>query len=53
MDIVLVFDLNGNRAGSLRPKAPEQLDGPSAMALKNRKLYILNMAGSRVTAIDL
>jgi DNA-binding beta-propeller fold protein YncE len=53
MDVVLVFDLNGNRVGSLTPKAPERLDGPSALALKNRKLYVLNMAGNRVTAIDL
>ena len=53
MDVVLVFDLNGNRVGSLRPKDPEKFDGPSALALKNRKLYVLNMAGNRVTAIDL
>jgi DNA-binding beta-propeller fold protein YncE len=53
MDTVLIFDLNGNRISSLRPKPPERLDGPSALALVNRKLYVLNMGGNRVSAIDL
>jgi DNA-binding beta-propeller fold protein YncE len=53
MDIVLIFDLNGARIGTLTPKPPERLDGPSALALGNGKLYVLNMAGNRVTAIDL
>ena len=53
MDSVLVFDLNGNRIKTLMPKSPERLDGPSALALANGKLYILNMAGDRVTAVDL
>jgi DNA-binding beta-propeller fold protein YncE len=53
MNFVLVFDLNGNRISSLTPRTGERLDGPSALALANRKLYVLNMAGSRVTAIDL
>jgi DNA-binding beta-propeller fold protein YncE len=52
-DAVLTFDLNGNRLGRLTPKAPERLDGPSALALANRKLYVLNMGGNRVTVIDL
>jgi DNA-binding beta-propeller fold protein YncE len=53
MDAVLMFDLNGNRLGNLAAKAPERLDGPSALALANGKLYVLNMAGNRVTVIDL
>jgi len=53
MDAVLIFDLNGNRIGSLAPKPPDKLEGPSALALINRKLYVLNMAGNRVSAIDL
>jgi DNA-binding beta-propeller fold protein YncE len=53
MDAVLIFDLNSARIGTLRPKPPERLDGPSAMALANGKLYVLNIAGNRVTAIDL
>jgi DNA-binding beta-propeller fold protein YncE len=52
-DAILVFDLNGNRTGSLTPKAPAKLDGPAALALRDRKLYVLNMAGNRVSAIDL
>jgi DNA-binding beta-propeller fold protein YncE len=50
---VLIFDLNGNRIGSLVPKPPDTLDGPSALALANGKLYVLNMHGNRVTPIDL
>jgi DNA-binding beta-propeller fold protein YncE len=53
MNSVLIFDLNGNRIGTLTPKPPETLDGPSALALANGKLYVLNMHGNRVTSIDL
>ena len=53
LDAVLVFDLNGTRIGSLTPKPPDKLEGPSAMTLRDRKLYVLNMAGNRVSAIDL
>src|SRR5882724_1279757 len=53
MDAVLVFDLNGSRIGSVAPKPPDKLDGPSALVLVNRTLYVLNMAGSRVSVIDL
>jgi DNA-binding beta-propeller fold protein YncE len=53
MDTVLVFGLNGNRIGSVRPSPPTKLDGPSALALVNRKLYVLCMPGNRVTQIDL
>ena len=53
MNAVLIFDLNGNRIGSLTPKPPDTLDGPSALALANGKLYVLNMHGNRVTVIDL
>jgi len=53
MDAVLIFDLNGTRVGSLTRKPPDKLEGPSALALSNRKLYVLNMAGNRVSAIDL
>ena len=52
MDTVLVIDLNGMRIGSLRPKPPDKLEGPSALILKDRKLYVLNMAGNRVSVID-
>jgi DNA-binding beta-propeller fold protein YncE len=53
MNTILVFDLQGDRIGTLTPKPPDKLDGPSALALSNRKLYVLNMAGNRVSAIDL
>jgi len=53
MGAVLVYDLNGNRINSLTPRPPERLDGPSALALTNRKLYVLNMLGNRVSVIDL
>jgi DNA-binding beta-propeller fold protein YncE len=53
INAVLMFDLNGNRIGRLTPKPPDALDGPSALALANGKLYVLNMHGNRVTVIDL
>ena len=53
MNGVLIFDLNGTRLGSLMPKPPDKLEGPSALALFDRKLYVLNMTGNRVNVIDL
>jgi hypothetical protein len=53
MNAVLIFDFNGTRIGSLKPKPPDKLEGPSAMALFNRKLYVLNMHGNSISAIDL
>jgi len=53
LDSVLIFDLNGSRIGSLMPKPPDKLEGPSALALTGRKLYVLSMAGNRVSTIDL
>jgi DNA-binding beta-propeller fold protein YncE len=53
INAVFIFDLNGKRIGSLTPKPPEQLEGPSALALKDRKLYVANMFGNRVSVIDL
>jgi DNA-binding beta-propeller fold protein YncE len=50
---VLVFDLNGNKMGSLVPEPPEKLEQPSAVAVSDRKLYVLNMAGNRISVIDL
>ena len=47
LDAVLVFDLKGTRIGSLKPKPPDRLEGPSALALTDRKLYVLNMTGNR------
>ena len=50
---VFIFDLNGIRIGSLTPKPPDKLEGPSALALTDRKLYVLNKTGSRLSVIDL
>lgn len=50
---VLIFDLNGTRIGTLSPKPPGKLEGPSALAVADRKLYVLNMHGNRVSEIDL
>jgi DNA-binding beta-propeller fold protein YncE len=52
-DAVLIFDLNGTRIGSLMPKPPDRFGGPSALAVANRKLYVVNMYGNSVSAIDL
>jgi DNA-binding beta-propeller fold protein YncE len=52
LDVVLVFDLNGNKMGSLTPKPPDKLEGPSAVVVFDGKLYVLNMAGNRVSVID-
>src|SRR5439155_1244882 len=53
INAVFIFDLNGNRIGSLTPKPPDQLEGPSALALTDRKLYVVNMFGDHVSVIDL
>jgi DNA-binding beta-propeller fold protein YncE len=53
MNAVLVFDMNGNSIGSVTPKPPDKPTGPSALVFANRKLYVLNMAGNRVSEIDL
>jgi streptogramin lyase len=53
INAVFVFDLNGSRIGSLTPKPPDKLEGPSALALFDRKLYVLNMTGNRISVIDL
>jgi len=53
MDSVLMFDLNGKRVGSLTPKPPDRLERPSALALANEKIYVLDVEGNRVSVIDL
>lgn len=53
MNTILVFDLQGHRSGILAPKAPDKLDGPSALALAKGKLFVLNAASARVSVIDL
>jgi DNA-binding beta-propeller fold protein YncE len=53
MNAVLVFDLNGTNVGRMTAKPPDRLEGPSALALGNGKLYVLNMAGNHVSVIEL
>lgn len=52
-DAVLVFDSNGARIASLKPKAPEKLDGATALVLLNGKLYVLCASSSRVVEVGL
>jgi DNA-binding beta-propeller fold protein YncE len=51
MDAVLVFDLNGNRMGSVRPNPPEKIAGASALVIANKKLYVLCASSNRVVQI--
>jgi len=53
MGAVLTFELNGTRLGTLRPKSPDKLEGPSAMALWDEKLFVVCPFGNRVSQIDL
>jgi DNA-binding beta-propeller fold protein YncE len=53
MNFLLVFDLQGNRLGTLSPAPPNKLDAPSALALANDKLFVLDVASARVSVIDL
>jgi DNA-binding beta-propeller fold protein YncE len=53
MNSVLIFDFGGTRIGTLRPKPPDKLDGPSALALAKDKLFVLNTTSARVSVIDL
>lgn len=53
MNSVLIFDLKGTRFGSLIPKPPDKLEGPSALALFDRKLYVLDMSSNHISVIDL
>jgi DNA-binding beta-propeller fold protein YncE len=53
MNAILVFDLQGNRTGTLTPMPPDKLNGPSALALAKDKLLVLNSGSARVSVIDL
>ena len=53
MGAVLIFDLNGTKIGDLTPKAPDRLERASALALFDRKLYVVNMGGNSVIVLDL
>ncbi len=53
MNTILVFDLQGNRIGTLAPVSPNKLDGPSGLALGKDKLFVLNNDSARVSVIPL
>lgn len=53
MNAILVFDLQGNRTGTLTLSPPDNLNGPSALALAKDKLLVLNSGSARVSVIDL
>jgi DNA-binding beta-propeller fold protein YncE len=50
---ILVFDLQGNRLGTLTPTPPEKLEAPSALALAKDKLFVLDADSERVSLISL
>ena len=53
MSTILVFDLQGNRLGTVTPTPPDKLNGPSALARAKDKLFVLNTASARVSVIPL
>ena len=53
MNTILVFDLHGNRAGTLTASPPDKLDGPSGLVLATDKLFVLNSDSARVSVIPL
>ena len=53
MNTILVFDLQGNRLGSLTPPPPDKLEGPSAIAVAEDKLFVLNTDSARISVIPL
>ena len=53
LSTILVFDLQGNRLGTLTPTPPEKLEAPSALALAKDKLFVLNAGSARVSQIPL
>ena len=53
MSTILVFDLHGNRTGTLTPMPPDKLNGSTAIALAKDKLLVLNSGSARVSVIKL
>lgn len=51
-DSVLVYDLAGRKLESLKPEAPNVLEGGSAITLLNGKLYVICAFSDRVRQID-
>jgi hypothetical protein len=53
MNIILVFDLQGNRIGILALMPPDKLEGPSGLALAKDKLFVLNSGSALISVIAL
>jgi DNA-binding beta-propeller fold protein YncE len=53
INTILVFDLQGNRTGTLMPSPPDKINGPSALALSTDKLFVLSTGSARVSVISL
>jgi len=53
LSTILVFDLQGNRLGTVTPTPPEKLKAPSALALVKDKLLVLDADSARVFLIPL
>jgi DNA-binding beta-propeller fold protein YncE len=53
MNWILVFELNGNKIGTLSPTPPDKLEGPSGLALTKDKLFVLNTGAARLSVIPL
>jgi DNA-binding beta-propeller fold protein YncE len=53
LSTIFVFDLEGNRLGTVTPTPPEKLEVSSALAMAKDKLFVLNSASARVSVIDL
>jgi len=53
MNIILVFDLQGNRIETLAPTPPDKLEELSGLALAKDKLFVLNAGSARVSVIPL
>jgi sugar lactone lactonase YvrE len=52
-DAVFVFDPNGVRIATLKPKPPDKLEGATALVLLNGKLYVLCAFTSHVVEVGL
>jgi DNA-binding beta-propeller fold protein YncE len=50
---IVVFDLQGNRLGTVMPTPPEKLEAPSALALAKGNLLVLDADSGRVFLIPL
>jgi len=53
MNTILVFDLQGQKVGTLAPTPPDKLESPSGLALGTDKLFILNIDSARLCVIPL